>query len=221
MKKNNKALTNESAYRGFKVRGIANKNELITAMRAMIPNALKVNDIVFVCIGTDRSTGDSLGPLVGSYLEGLGYKNVYGTVDSPVHAVNLNETINNLPKNKVVIAIDASLGNSTDVGNISLIKGSLKPGAGVGKDLIEAGDYSLCGVVNVAGFMEHFVLQNTRLSLVMKLAKDIVSGITNTFPLEEESKRKNNDKFVSRADDIRTITKLKKKGLNVAYLQNT
>jgi DNA-binding LacI/PurR family transcriptional regulator len=49
--------------------------------------------IVFVCIGTDRSTGDSLGPIVGTLLEEKGLRTfyVYGTLDEPIHAVNLSE----------------------------------------------------------------------------------------------------------------------------------
>lgn len=220
--KNKKAVASESVYKGIKVKGIINKEELSTAMKAMIPNALKVNDIAFVCIGTDRSTGDSLGPLVGMYLKGLGYENVYGTIDNPVHAVNLQETIDSLDKTKNIIAIDASLGDSSNVGSISLIKGSLKPGAGVGKDhLPEVGDYSLCGVVNVGGFMEYFVLQNTRLSIVMKIAKDIVTGIVNTFPIDDHSMRESNKKFVSRSEDKVILKKLKKKGLDASLIKNT
>jgi putative sporulation protein YyaC len=221
MKQNNKVVTSESVYRGIKVKNIKNKNDLIIAMKAMIPNALKVNDVAFVCIGTDRSTGDSLGPLVGMYLVGLGYKNVYGTIDEPTHAMNLEEVVASIEKNKTIIAIDASLGDTADVGTISLIKGSLKPGAGVGKDLNAVGDYSLCGVVNVGGFMEYMVLQNTRLSTVIKIAKDIVSGIVETFPLDEVSNRKKDEKFVSRANDKVIIEKLKKKGLNVGLIKNT
>ena len=49
--------------------------------------------IILVCIGTDRSTGDALGPLVGTKLEQVGIKNfqVFGTLDEPVHALNLEE----------------------------------------------------------------------------------------------------------------------------------
>ena len=38
--------------------------ELFTSL----PSVLHSRPIVFVCIGTDRSTGDSLGPLIGSLL---------------------------------------------------------------------------------------------------------------------------------------------------------
>ena len=52
-----------------------------------------------------------------------------------------------------------------------------KPGAGVNKQLPEVGDIHITGIVNVSGFMEFFVLQNTRLNLVMKMAKTIANGI--------------------------------------------
>src|SRR5690606_29960938 len=56
--------------------------------------------IVFVCIGTDRSTGDSLGPLVGTHLMKHHYSglHVFGTLDDPVHAMNLNDTISNIER---------------------------------------------------------------------------------------------------------------------------
>jgi hypothetical protein len=34
------------------------------------------------------------------------------------------------------------------------------------------------GIVNVGGFMEYMILQNTRLSLVMKMAEIISAGIS-------------------------------------------
>ena len=42
-------------------------------------------------IGTEPSTGDSLGPLVGTMLEKMAIPSlrIYGTLDEPVHAVNL------------------------------------------------------------------------------------------------------------------------------------
>ena len=50
--------------------------------------------VAVVCIGTDRSTGDALGPLVGSYLRRWAPQLlVYGTLEEPVHATNLSETL--------------------------------------------------------------------------------------------------------------------------------
>ena len=44
-------------------------------------------EILFLCIGTDRSTGDSLGPLIGYKLKEKGMRNarVLGTLEEPVH----------------------------------------------------------------------------------------------------------------------------------------
>ncbi len=142
---------------------------------------------IIVCIGTDRSTGDALGPLVGSKLSALLTPDqavVYGTLDSPVHAVNLKDTIQEIEtnySNPFVIAIDACLGQLSSVGLVTLGNGPLKPGAGVNKVLPEVGDIHLTGIVNVGGFMEYFVLQNTRLSVVMRMADCIASGLSQAL----------------------------------------
>ncbi len=134
--------------------------------------------VVIMCIGTDRSTGDSLGPLVGTNLsDKLHLPHIYGTLNNPVHAVNLEETLNMVAveiANPFIIAIDACLGHHSSVGELTFAKGALKPGAGVNKVLPEVGNYHITGVVNVGGFMEYFVLQNTRLNLVFQMA-DIIS----------------------------------------------
>jgi putative sporulation protein YyaC len=146
-------------------------------------------ELVIVCVGTDRSTGDALGPIVGSKLKKLDPlgTHVYGTLDYPVHAMNLEETIDQVRANHpdaYVIAIDACLGQLNSVGHLQLCSGPLRPGAGVNKNLPPVGDIHLTGIVNVGGFMEYFVLQNTRLSLVMKLADIIVSSLYLAISLE-------------------------------------
>ncbi|TCP52219.1 putative sporulation protein YyaC [Tumebacillus sp. BK434] len=153
--------------------------------------------VVIVCIGTDRSTGDALGPLVGSKLSGRLQAQqavVYGTLDAPVHAVNLKDTIQEIEAKyhqPYVIAVDACLGQLSSVGMVTLGDGPLKPGAGVNKVLPEVGHIHITGIVNVGGFMEYFVLQNTRLSVVMKMADCIADALTEsltqaaTFPLPE------------------------------------
>ncbi|MCC3376782.1 spore protease YyaC [Cohnella sp. REN36] len=145
--------------------------------------------IVVVCVGTDRSTGDSLGPLVGSTLarEQNAMFDLYGTLDEPVHAMNLSDTLLKIMRTSrqpFVIAIDACLGQVSSVGCIQLGSGPVRPGAGVNKDLPPVGDIHMTGIVNVGGFMEYFVLQNTRLNLVMKMseviAQCLLSAIRNT-----------------------------------------
>ncbi|MNM48973.1 hypothetical protein D3C76_277520 [compost metagenome] len=141
-------------------------------------------DMVIVCIGTDRSTGDCLGPLVGSALAKYhsSHFHLYGTLEEPVHAMNLKETLDQIHSRFVdpyIISIDACLGQTSSVGSIQVVQGPLRPGAGVNKELPPVGDIHLTGIVNVGGFMEYFVLQNTRLSLVMRLS-EIISNCLYT-----------------------------------------
>lgn len=152
---------------------------------------------ILLCIGSDRSTGDALGPLTGSMLVERGFPEaldgstvprfpsstsvgvvVMGTLENPVHAVTLADAIERLRSSPaVVLAIDACLGQSEHVGSVCAGWGPLRPGAGVNKDLPPVGDVHITGTVNVAGFMEYLVLQNTRLSIVMRLARMIVDSL--------------------------------------------
>lgn len=142
--------------------------------------------VLILCIGTDRSTGDSLGPLVGTQL--INYElpklNVIGTLKNPVHATNLYENILFIKKtfvNPMIIAIDACLGRFDSVGYITLANGPLRPGTGVHKELPAVGEAHLTGTVNVGGFMEYIVLQNTRLSLVWQMAETISRMIAVSY----------------------------------------
>ncbi|SDD86766.1 putative sporulation protein YyaC [Paenibacillus sp. UNCCL117] len=157
---------------------------LSEALFASIQHVPAHQPIVVVCVGTDRSTGDALGPLVGSQLKRLDLNgsgiHLYGTLDNPVHAMNLNDTLTTIYQhynNPYILAVDACLGQLTSVGCIQLGQGPVKPGAGVNKELPPVGDMHVTGIVNVGGFMEYFVLQNTRLSLVMTMAETIASSI--------------------------------------------
>ena len=157
-------------------------NKLAIHLRSLLPTNSNI-PIVIACIGTDRSTGDSLGPMVGTLLK---EKNlppnyfVYGTLLDPIHALNLEEKLNEIESihgQAFVIAIDACLGKIKSVGHIKIGKGSIKPGAGVNKILPEVGTIHITGTVNVSGFMEYLILQNTRLYTVMEMAKVIVNTI--------------------------------------------
>lgn len=138
--------------------------------------------IIFLCIGSDRSTGDSLGPLVGDKIKFLCKDNifVYGTLENTVHAGNLKETIKFIKskhKKPFIISIDASLGSVDSVGNVIIERKPLKPGKALNKDLPEIGDLRILGFVNITGSLDFMILQNTRLYTVMLLAKTISSGI--------------------------------------------
>lgn len=138
--------------------------------------------IVLLCIGSDRSTGDSLGPLVGHKLKFLTRENfyIYGNLENPVHAKNLCETIEEIHKkfkNPYIIAIDACLGSIQNIGKVCVEEKPLSPGSAMNKNLPEVGNLSITGIVNISGSLEFMVLQNTRLYTVMQLAETISEGI--------------------------------------------
>ena len=137
--------------------------------------------VVFLCIGTDRSTGDSLGPLVGRGLrERLGRGAVLGTLEQPVHAMNLEFYVRRLRTrfaDHLVIAVDASVGSADHVGYATLERGALRPGLGVSKELGEVGDISITGIVGGASSADPLMLQSVRLSMVMCMAERICESI--------------------------------------------
>lgn len=147
----------------------------VRELAAGISEVLATRIDKIVCIGTDRSTGDSLGPIVGTMLEQRGLFNVLGTLDSPIHAENLKDV--RLDPREVVLGIDACLGSSAEVGSIRVCKGSLRPGLGVHKQLPPIGDFFIAGTVNVGGFMEYMILQNTELGRVYRMAMIIADAI--------------------------------------------
>lgn len=140
-----------------------------------------MEDIVILCIGTDRATGDCLGPLVGEHLKQvLPEVPVYGTLEKPVHAMNLEETIEEIyaqHEDPFIIAIDASLGIPEHIGYATLSRNPLIPGKGVNKKLPAIGNLSITGIVNIAGFPNSILLQSTRLHTVMTLANCIGNAI--------------------------------------------
>ena len=145
----------------------------------------KWSELVFLCIGSDRVTGDCLGPYIGhQLLDRLDLQDiyVYGTLKDPVHALNLEKVsrmIRSIHPQSLVIAIDASLGQKKHLGYVTIADGALYPGAGVQKELPPVGDIHITGIVNIAGVLEQLTLQTTRLSTVISLADTITQGILN------------------------------------------
>lgn len=152
-------------------------------MKRLLDLVPRNQDVIFACIGTDRCLGDSLGPITGTLLEEKGY-HVIGTLEKPLHAINLEARIlemNEAFPNHFVIAIDACLGKVERIGKVFIEQGSILPGAAVNKNLPPVGDVAIKAIVNVGGFQEFTVLQNTRLHVVMELSKEIVELCDETM----------------------------------------
>ena len=156
-----------------------NKKEIgIKLIEKVMCNILKDKvNVLFICIGTDRCIGDAVGPIVGHLLtkHNVPYA-VYGTLEKPVHATNINTVLEKIKKKyptSYIIAIDACIGS--ELGTIKIEENSIKPGRGLGKDLPAIGDLSIKAIVsNSSSFLR---LQNVRLNFVYNISNIISAGI--------------------------------------------
>ncbi|GLI06041.1 hypothetical protein YDYSG_20710 [Paenibacillus tyrfis] len=176
-------MTNEQAQPLFRKKLKA--AELPDFLRMIRTRGLTAEDLVFLCIGTDRSTGDALGPLAGTMLQEAGYPHVVGTLAHPFDASNMRERLNEIPQGKTVIAIDACLGQAASLAWYQVSNRPLEPGKSVGKQLPHVGDYSIAGIVNVDAGQKYAILQSTSLFRVMNMAREVVSAIRSVFPPKE------------------------------------
>ena len=138
-------------------------------------------DPVIVCIGSDLSVGDSLGPVTGTKLKNkLKGTNcyIYGTLEKPVtaHEVKyINEFVRSTHPGSHIIAVDAAVGSEGDIGLIKLSKRGVRPGSGANKRLGRVGDISVLGIIAEKSIFNFSLLSATRLNIVYKMA-DILSG---------------------------------------------
>jgi putative sporulation protein YyaC len=141
------------------------------------------NAPIILCIGSDLSVGDSLGPLVGTMLKdklkGLNLY-VYGTLAKPItaHEVKyINDFLKRTHPLNPIIAIDAAVGQAGDIGLIKIAKRGLKPGSGANKKLARVGDVSVMGIVAEKSVFNYSLFSATRLNVVYKMATLISEGV--------------------------------------------
>ncbi len=139
---------------------------------------------VVLCIGSDLSIGDSLGPITGTLLKRRGSEFcgfVYGTLKYPVTAKEMKYIESFLrkthPKSKI-IAVDAAVGEECDMGLIKASAGALRPGAGANKRLGKVGDVSVMGVVARKSAFSYSMLNLTRLNMVYAMAEVVAGAIS-------------------------------------------
>lgn len=144
---------------------------------------------VIICVGSDLSVGDSLGPVTGTKLKeklkGLNVY-VYGTLSKPItaHEVKYTEEfIRSTHPDSPVIAIDAAVGVAGDIGLIKIAKRSLKPGSGANKKLSRLGDISIMGIVAEKSLFNYSLFSSTRLNIVYKMSEIIAEGVA-TFIID-------------------------------------
>lgn len=145
-----------------------------------------MRETVIFCIGSERVSGDRVGPLVGDLLR---YRYnvpcfVYGTTTSPINGINLRE-YKDMAREKHpyadFISIDAAVGNKEDLGKIKYKQGGVKAGGALGEGQEAFGDIGIMGVV--ASRQEHVLdaLLSVSEAFVVTLAERIAKIVAGAI----------------------------------------
>ena len=149
--------------------------------------------LVIVCFGTPAIAGDSLGPEVGTLLRSDARfpAFVYGTLDRPVTGKNMTEWMKFLReahKDAVMLAVDACLGERTQLGKITVRNDGVCPAA-VGGRKNRFGDVGIIAVVGdkngdaLTELMQANALYVSKLAhKVADLIKSAVGGLGFAIP---------------------------------------
>jgi len=146
---------------------------------------------VFICIGSDRHLLDCFGPLTGTMLqESLPSVNVYGTLDQPLNARNLVKEmmiIKNRHAGQKFIAIDAAVGEESEIGRIQFKAGAILPGRAVARSLPAVGDFSLTAIVEKRGHAQTSGLESAKgFAHVYHMARLVQKAVTGWYCLHQE-----------------------------------
>lgn len=148
------------------------------------------SSIIFLCIGTDRITGDTYGPLVGHNLKSLyktfgGYSNVkvIGDLETQISNFNITKQIEKIYidfEKPCIIAIDSAVSKKKQVGSIVVEDKGMYVGKAMNKKDYLVGDVSIKGVVSKDFKFPKYnfnLLQNIPLGMIMKMADMTSKGI--------------------------------------------
>lgn len=146
------------------------------------------SNLVFLCIGTDRITGDCFGPIVGDKLKRKSDKinlklNVYGTLEETISSSNLYLKLNEINlkyKNPTIVAIDSALSTEENIGKLVVCNNFLETAKGIEKKGAKLGNISIMAIVGKKEktlYENMDILQNTPLNIVMNLANIVSEGI--------------------------------------------
>lgn len=183
----------ENSNFAYNTKEIYNKKEIfINQFEDVLYKKRKNNnytELVILCIGTDKITGDCFGPLVGSFLIKL-FENynifnisIYGTLENNINYNNIDKILKRIYKihqNPCIVVVDAALSKKENIGKIYVSDEKTILGKSLNKNNLLIGDISIKAVVGkdykLAKY--NFVnLQNISLNVVMNLANIVSEGI--------------------------------------------
>ena len=140
-----------------------------------------MKNLVFLCIGTTKIIGDSIGPKVGDKLKQLNVDAyVYGNTARQVTALNVDDyakMIRQRHKDDTVVVIDSALGKISDVGTIKVTRNGIKPGGAFDKDKQRIGDIGILAVVGDAEGDRMRELKTREETFIASLADKVVDFV--------------------------------------------
>lgn len=148
----------------------------------------KFSNIVFLCIGTDRIKGDSIGPIIGSKIKKMEneYIKIYGTLEKNLDFSNAKHVIDevyNIYNNPFIITIDAALCKENKVGKIYLNSGHIKIGKALDKSISFYSNINIkciVGIYNETQTINNIdILKNANIDNIIKMSDIVSKGIVN------------------------------------------
>lgn len=139
--------------------------------------------LMVLCVGIVHSTGDSLGPLVGTELLkrkvlDLNTTGVCGSLAEPVHLLNVLDTWRDIQQNYAnfwTLVVDSALTQDVGLDNLQFGVGPSHPASGAGHNLPGVGEAALLGCVGLLSMPK--LMHGASLYKVHCLADAIVETI--------------------------------------------
>ena len=147
------------------------------------------SNLIFLCIGTNKIVGDSVGPIIGNNLKSIEneYMQIYGTLDNTLNFINAKQTIEKIYNNfekPFLITIDAALSKTSNIGDIVLSEGYIKIGKALQKSICFYSNINIKCVVG-RSYMEKEnnleELKRVSLNETLEIANIVTNGIKNVL----------------------------------------
>ena len=153
-------------------------------------NKNKYSNLVFICIGTNKIVGDSLGPITGEMLKrNLERRNIkiFGDLSNNVNTHNITQKIAYIKRcydNPYIISIDSALSETIVPETVYILKTGMIPGSALKKNLSRIGNASIKGIVGKDEknlIKNYYNLAKADYRLVLRLSKNISKIIINSI----------------------------------------
>ena len=145
----------------------------------------KMEEYIFICIGTNRLIADSFGPRVGEKLKKkfkyFSKIEVLGTMEKPIHFNNAKETLKKLQPyhQKQMILIDSAIGKNEKIGNIYYNLGGIKIGKAFGKELYFPAHFNIKAIIGNKSYIPNWTIYE-----IDELAEIVANKISVAFLLK-------------------------------------